>query len=192
MLERTQVLICGGTGCMSSKSKEIKDTFENVLLNMGIKNEVGLVLTGCFGLCEKGPVIVVYPEETFYSHVTIDDVEDICYEHLLKGRPLERLMIKDPVDKKKIKNMSQLKFYSKQRRIALRNCGNINPLDITEYIAKDGYMALAKVVTQMSSQEVVDEMIQSGLRGRGGGGFLTGKKWQFAKNSVSDKKICHL
>ena len=193
MLERTQVLICGGTGCMSSKSKEIKDTFENVLLNMGIKNEVGLVLTGCFGLCEKGPVIVVYPEETFYSHVTIDDVEDICYEHLLKGRPLERLMIKDPVDKKKIKNMSQLKFYSKQRRIALRNCGNINPLDITEYIAKDGYMALAKVVTQMSSQEVVDEMIQSGLRGRGGGGFLTGKKWQFAKNSVSDKKyvICN-
>lgn len=193
MLERTQVLICGGTGCMSSKSKEIKDTFENVLLNMGIKNEVGLVLTGCFGLCEKGPVIVVYPEETFYSHVTIDDVEDICYEHLLKGRPLERLMIKDPVDKKKIKNMSQLKFYSKQRRIALRNCGNINPLDITEYIAKDGYMALAKVVTQMSSQEVVDEMIQSGLRGRGGGGFSTGKKWQFAKNSVSDKKyvICN-
>lgn len=193
MLERTQVLICGGTGCMSSKSKEIKDTFENVLLNMNMKDEVGLVLTGCFGLCEKGPVIVVYPDETFYSHVTLDDVEVICQEHLLKGRPVERLMVKDPIDKKKIKIMSQLKFYSKQRRIALRNCGNINPLDINEYIAKDGYMALGKVLTQMTPQETIDEMIKSGLRGRGGGGFSTGKKWQFAHDSVSDQKyvICN-
>ena len=193
MLERSQVLICGGTGCMSSKSKEIKDTFENVLLNMNMKDEVGLVLTGCFGLCEKGPVVIVYPDETFYTHVTIDDVEVICQEHLLKGRPVERLMVKDPIDKKKIKNMSQLKFYSKQRRIALRNCGNINPLDINEYIAKDGYIALGKVLTQMTPQEVIDEMIKSGLRGRGGGGFSTGKKWQFARNSVSDKKyvICN-
>ena len=193
MLERNQVLICGGTGCMSSKSKEIKDTFENVLLNMGMKSEVGLVLTGCFGLCEKGPVVIVYPEETFYSHVTIDDVEIICQEHLLKGRPVERLMIKDPVEKKQIKNISQLKFYSKQKRIALRNCGNINPLDINEYIAKDGYMALAKVLKEMTPQDTIDEMIKSGLRGRGGGGFSTGKKWQFAKNSVSDQKyvICN-
>jgi len=193
MLERNQVLICGGTGCMSSKSKEIKDTFENVLLNMGMKAEVGLVLTGCFGLCEKGPVVIIYPEETFYSHVTIDDVEVICHEHLLKGRPVERLMIKDPVDKKQIKNISQLKFYSKQKRIALRNCGNINPLDINEYIAKDGYMALAKVIKEMTPQEAIDEMIKSGLRGRGGGGFSTGKKWQFAKNSISDQKyvICN-
>jgi NADH:ubiquinone oxidoreductase subunit F (NADH-binding)/(2Fe-2S) ferredoxin len=193
MLERTQVLICGGTGCMSSKSKEIKDTFENVLLNMNMKDEVGLVLTGCFGLCEKGPVVVIYPDETFYSHVTLDDVEVICQEHLLKGRPVERLMVKDPIDKKKIKNMSQLKFYSKQRRIALRNCGNINPLDINEYIAKDGYMALGKVLTQMTPQETIDEMIKSGLRGRGGGGFSTGKKWQFAHDSVSEQKyvICN-
>ena len=193
MLERNQVLICGGTGCLSSKSKEIKDTFENVLLNMGMKAEVGLVLTGCFGLCEKGPVVIVYPDETFYSHVTLDDIEIICHEHLLKGRPVERLLIKDPVDKTKIKNMSQLKFYSKQRRIALRNCGNINPLDINEYIAKDGYMALASVLNNMSPQDVIDEMIKSGLRGRGGGGFSTGKKWQFAKNSISDQKyvICN-
>lgn len=193
MLERTQVLICGGTGCMSSKSKEIKDTFENVLLNMNMKDEVGLVLTGCFGLCEKGPVVVVYPDETFYSHVTLDDVEVICQEHLHKGRPVQRLLVKDPIDKKLIKNMSQLKFYSKQRRIALRNCGNINPLEITEYIAKDGYMALGKVLTQMTPQEAIDEMIKSGLRGRGGGGFSTGKKWQFARNSVSDQKyvICN-
>ncbi len=193
MLERNQVLICGGTGCMSSTSKEIKDTFENVLLNMGMRDEVGLVLTGCFGLCEKGPVVIVYPDETFYSHVTLDDVEIICEEHLLKGRPVERLMIKDPIDKKQIKNISQLKFYAKQRRIALRNCGNINPLDINEYIAKDGYMALAKVLQNMTPQETIDEMIKSGLRGRGGGGFSTGKKWQFAHNTPSEQKyvICN-
>ena len=193
MLERSQVLICGGTGCMSSKSKEIKDTFENVLLNMNMKDEVGLVLTGCFGLCEKGPVVIVYPEETFYTHVTLDDIEIICQEHLLKGRQVERLLMKDPIERKLIKNMSQLKFYAKQRRIALRNCGNINPLEIEEYIAKDGYMALAKVVLEMTPQQTIDEMIASGLRGRGGGGFSTGKKWQFAKDSVSDQKyvICN-
>lgn len=193
MLERNQVLICGGTGCMSSKSKEIKDTFENVLLNMGMRQEVGLVLTGCFGLCEKGPVVIVYPDETFYSHVTLDDVEVICHEHLLKGRPVERLMMKDPVDKKHIKNISQLKFYSKQRRIALRNCGNINPLDINEYIAKDGYMALAHVLQDLTPQQTIDIMIKSGLRGRGGGGFSTGKKWQFAYNTPSEQKyvICN-
>ena len=193
MLERSQVLICGGTGCMSSKSKEIKDTFENVLLNMNMKDEVGLVLTGCFGLCEKGPVVIVYPEETFYTHVTLDDVEIICQEHLLKGRQVERLLMKDPIERKLIKNISQLKFYAKQRRIALRNCGNINPLEIEEYIAKDGYMALAKVVLEMTPQQTIDEMIASGLRGRGGGGFSTGKKWQFAKDSVSDQKyvICN-
>ena len=193
MLERSQVLICGGTGCMSSKSKEIKDTFENVLLNMNMKDEVGLVLTGCFGLCEKGPVVIVYPEETFYTHVTLDDIEITCQEHLLKGRQVERLLMKDPIERKLIKNMSQLKFYAKQRRIALRNCGNINPLEIEEYIAKDGYMALAKVVLEMTPQQTIDEMIASGLRGRGGGGFSTGKKWQFAKDSVSDQKyvICN-
>lgn len=193
MLERIQILICGGTGCLSSHSKEIKTKFEEVLDLMSMRSEVGLVLTGCFGLCEKGPVVIVYPDETFYSHVTIDDVKKICEEHLLKGRPVQALMIKNPEDKSRIKNMSQLKFYSKQRRIALRNCGNINPLEIEEYIAKDGYMALGKVLTEMTPQDVVDEMIKSGLRGRGGGGFSTGKKWQFAKNSVSDKKyvICN-
>ncbi|MBU1093458.1 MAG: NADH-quinone oxidoreductase subunit NuoF [Firmicutes bacterium] len=193
MLERIQILICGGTGCLSSNSKAIKESFESHLEVLDLKNEVGLVLTGCFGLCEKGPVIVVYPEETFYTHVTVDDVKEICEEHLLKGRPVERLMVKDPIDKKKIKNISQLKFYSKQKRIALRNCGNINPLDINEYIAKDGYLALANILSTQTPQQVIDEMIKSGLRGRGGGGFSTGKKWQFAKNSVSDKKyvICN-
>jgi len=193
MLERIQILICGGTGCLSSNSKEIKQAFEQQLELLDIKEEVGLVMTGCFGLCEKGPVVIVYPDETFYTHVTVEDVPKICEEHLIKGRPVESLMVKDPIDKKKIKNISQLKFYAKQKRIALRNCGNINPLDINEYIAKDGYLALGKVLTSYTPQQVIDDMIKSGLRGRGGGGFSTGKKWQFAHNSVSDQKyvICN-
>lgn len=188
MLERTQVLICGGTGCMSSHSKEIKKAFEDELTLLGIKQEVGLVLTGCFGLCEKGPVIVVYPDETFYSHVTVSDVRAICEEHLLKGRPVQKLMVNDPIAKTKIKQMSQLKFYSKQKRIALRNCGQINPLDINEYIARDGYLALGKVLSDMTPEMVIDEVIKSGLKGRGGGGFPTGMKWQFARSSQSDIK----
>jgi len=193
MLERIQILICGGTGCLSSHSKEIKLAFEQQLELLDIKEEVGLVMTGCFGLCEKGPVVIVYPDETFYTHVTVEDVPIICEEHIIKGRPVESLMVKDPIDKKKIKNISQLKFYAKQKRIALRNCGNINPLDINEYIAKDGYLALGKVLTTYTPQQVIDDMIKSGLRGRGGGGFSTGKKWQFAYNSVSDQKyvICN-
>jgi NADH:ubiquinone oxidoreductase subunit F (NADH-binding)/(2Fe-2S) ferredoxin/NAD-dependent dihydropyrimidine dehydrogenase PreA subunit len=193
MLERIQVLICGGTGCLSSQSKQIKDKFEEQLGLLDMKNEVGLVLTGCFGLCEKGPVVIVYPEETFYTHVKIEDVKVICEEHLLKGRPVEKLMMKDPIEKTKIKNISQLKFFSKQKRIALRNCGNINPLNIEEYIAKDGYQALADVLTKHTPQEAIDIMIESGLRGRGGGGFSTGKKWQFARDSISEQKyvICN-
>lgn len=193
MLERVQVLICGGTGCMSSHSREIKKAFEDELTLLGIKSEVGLVLTGCFGLCEKGPVLVVYPDETFYSHVTVGDVRTICEEHLLKGRPVQKLMVNDPIAKTKIKQMSQLKFYSKQKRIALRNCGQINPLDINEYIAKDGYMALGKILSEMSPEAVIDEVIKSGLKGRGGGGFPTGMKWQFARSSQSKIKyvICN-
>ena len=193
MLERMQVLICGGTGCLSSNSKEIKKAFEDHLEVLDMTNEVGLVLTGCFGLCEKGPVVVIYPDETFYTHVSVKDVQEICEEHLLKGRPVERLMVKDPIDKSKIKNMGQLKFYAKQKRIALRNCGNINPMEIEEYIAKDGYLALGTILNEMTPQDVINEVIESGLRGRGGGGFSTGKKWQFAKNSESDQKyvICN-
>ena len=193
MLERTQVLICGGTGCMSSHSKEIKKVFEEELTVLGIKEEVGLVLTGCFGLCERGPVIVIYPDETFYAHVKVSDVKAICEEHLLKGRVIDRLLVKNPLDKGKIKQMSELKFYSKQKRIALRNCGQINPLDINEYIARDGYLALGKILTELAPDDVIKEVTKSGLKGRGGGGFLTGKKWQFAAQSKSDIKfvICN-
>ncbi len=193
MLERIQILICGGTGCLSSHSKEIRNEFDKVLTQMNLREEAGLIMTGCFGLCEKGPVVIVYPDEIFYSHVRVSDVSDICEEHILKGRPVERLIVTDPVDKKKVKNFSELKFYSKQKRIALRNCGNINPLDINEYIAKDGYQAIGKVLTSMSPKETIDEMKKSGLRGRGGGGFPTGLKWEFASKSVDPIKyvICN-
>jgi NADH:ubiquinone oxidoreductase subunit F (NADH-binding)/(2Fe-2S) ferredoxin len=193
MIKRMQVLICGGTGCLSSKAKEIKQQFNDELTALGIREEISLVLTGCFGLCEKGPVVIVFPDETFYSHVKIEDVKEISHEHLLKGRPVDRLIVKDPINKKRVKNFSQLNFYAKQKRIALRNCGNINPLDINEYIAKDGYMALGEVITKMKPKEVIDVVKKSGLRGRGGGGFPTGLKWEFAMNSKSDQKyvICN-
>ena len=193
MLERAQVLICGGTGCLSSHSKQIQIEFDTVLQEIGIRDEVQIVLTGCFGLCEKGPVVIVYPDETFYSHVQVRDVREICEEHLLKGRLVKRLVITNPDDKKKLTHFSELKFYAKQKRIALRNCGNINPLDIKEYIARDGYMALGKVLTSMTPDQTVQEMKDSGLRGRGGGGFLTGLKWEFAAKSQSDQKyvICN-
>ncbi len=193
MLERSQVLICGGTGCMSSHSKEIQNEFDLCLKNLGIRDEVKLVLTGCFGLCEKGPIVIIYPDETFYSKIQLRDVKEICEEHLYKGRRVERLMITNPEDRKKLSHFSELKFYAKQKRIALRNCGNINPLDINEYFAKDGYLALGKVLTTMTPKATVDEMKKSGLRGRGGGGFSTGLKWEFASRSISDQKyvICN-
>ncbi|MFU8793508.1 MAG: NADH-ubiquinone oxidoreductase-F iron-sulfur binding region domain-containing protein [Acholeplasmataceae bacterium] len=193
MIKRMQLLICGGTGCLSSHAKQIKKTFEDKLIAMGLIDEIDLILTGCFGLCEKGPIIIVFPDETFYSKVKLEDVDMICEEHILKGRPIERLIVKDPINKKRIKNFSQLNFYAKQKRVALRNCGNINPLDIKEYIAKDGYYALGKVLTEMKPIDVINEVKASGLRGRGGGGFSTGLKWEFAHNSKSDQKyvICN-
>jgi NADH:ubiquinone oxidoreductase subunit F (NADH-binding)/(2Fe-2S) ferredoxin/ferredoxin-like protein FixX len=193
MIKRMHVLICGGTGCMSSKSKEIQHLFDEELTKLGIREEIDLVFTGCFGLCEKGPVIIVFPDETFYSHVKLENVKEICEEHLLKGRPVEKLIVKDPINKKRVKNFSQLNFYAKQKRIALRNCGNINPLDINEYIAKDGYLGLGKAITEMKPIEVINEVKKSGLRGRGGGGFSTGLKWEFAYKSVNDQKyvICN-
>ncbi|QWB96414.1 NADH-quinone oxidoreductase subunit NuoF [Mycoplasmatota bacterium] len=193
MLERMQLLICGGTGCMSSHSKDIKKSFEKTLTAMGLKKEVNIVLTGCFGLCERGPVVILYPDEIFYAHVSVNDVEEICEEHILKGRVVKRLLVKNPIDRKKIGQMSNLQFYAKQKRIALRNCGHINPLDIKEYIAKNGYEALGEILLHQSPEKVIDTMIESGLRGRGGGGFPTGMKWQFAKRATSDQKyvICN-
>ncbi len=190
---RSHVLICGGTGCTSSNSVQIKETLEAELQKNGLSSEVKVVMTGCFGLCALGPIMIIYPEGTFYSRVTEADVPEIVSEHLLKGRVVKRLVYDETVSGDEILSLNDTGFYKKQKRVALRNCGVINPEVIDEYIAMDGYQALGKVLTEMKPQDVIDTIKASGLRGRGGGGFPTGTKWQFAANSVSDKKyvVCN-
>ena len=194
---RSHVLVCGGTGCTSSGSRQIRERLAEELKAQGLENEVKIVQTGCFGLCEHGPIMIIYPEGTFYSRVTPDDVPEIVSEHLLKGRIVERLAYTDTGDEEVKKaadvSLSDTVFYKKQNRVALRNCGVINPEDIDEYIAMDGYFALNKVLTEMTPDDVINTISASGLRGRGGGGFPTGRKWSFAKASVSDKKyvVCN-
>ena len=194
-MERMNVLICGGTGCTSSKSDLIAKEFERILEEKGLDKEVKVVKTGCFGLCQKGPIVAIHPDRVFYCQVKVEDVNEIVNEHIYKGRRVERLEMHDIDEetKEKIFSMDKIRFYAKQKRVALRNCGVINPEDINEYIARDGYMALGKVLTEMTPQEVIDEIKKSGLRGRGGGGFPTGLKWQFAAKEVSDQKyvICN-
>ena len=192
-LIRSHVMVCGGTGCTSSNSAAVIAEFEKQLAEKGIDKEVKVVRTGCFGLCEAGPVCIVYPEGSFYAHVQPADVERIVEEHLIKGRIVKDLLYKGSVeeDQKTIKSLDKVDFYKKQKRVALRNCGVIDPENIEEYIAFDGYAALGKCLTEMSPDQVIDEILKSGLRGRGGGGFPTGMKWKFAKNSVSAKKyVC--
>ena len=194
---RSQVLICGGTGCTSSGSKAIQKAFNEQIEIAGLSEEVKLVQTGCFGLCALGPVVIIYPDGTFYSRVTPDDVPEIVTEHLLKGRVVERLVYADTGDEK-VENvadvsLSDTAFYKAQHRVALRNCGVINPENIDEYIAMDGYAALGKVLTEMTPEEVIDVVLKSGLRGRGGAGFPTGRKWSMARNLVPDadqKYVC--
>ncbi len=195
---RSHVLICGGTGCTSSNSRVIADKLAEELKLKGLEEEVKIVMTGCFGLCALGPIMIVYPEGTFYSMVTPDDIPEIVSEHLLKGRIVERLVYNDTGDKNETEegvqvSLNDTTFYKKQKRVALRNCGVINPEQIDEYIAMDGYFALAKVLKEMTPDDVIKTILDSGLRGRGGGGFPTGRKWQFAKASVSDKKyvVCN-
>lgn len=194
-MERLHALVCAGTGCTSSQSALIIEKLNEELSKYGLEKEVKIVKTGCFGLCQKGPIMAIYPDKIFYCHVTLDDVAEIVSEHFYKGRPVKRLELSDidEVTKEKIFEISKIRFYAKQKRIALKNCGVINPEDINEYIAKDGYQALGKVLTEMSQQEVIDEIKKSGLRGRGGGGFPTGIKWQFAADQTSDEKyvICN-
>lgn len=190
---RAHVLICGGTGCKSAGSKEVQLAFSRAIEAKGLSDEVMVVETGCHGFCEHGPLVIVYPEGTFYCQVKAEDVEEIVESHLFKGRIVERLLYHETLTHESIPNYSEINFYKKQHRLVLENCGAINPEQIEEYIAVGGYEALAKAVTTMSPEDVIEEIKKSGLRGRGGGGFPTGMKWQFAKASVSDKKyvICN-
>ena len=181
---RSHVLICGGTGCTSSNSLKIQEEMNKELTAMGLDEEVKVVVTGCFGLCALGPIMIVYPEGTFYSNVTVADVHEIVEEHLLKGRPVERLVYHEENESKHhATSLSETTFYKKQKRVALRNCGVINPEVIDEYIAMDGYQALGKVLTEMTPDDVIQTILDSGLRGRGGGGFPTGLKWKFASGN---------
>ena len=188
---RSHILVCGGTGCHSSGSDNLFQSFESELASAGLADEVKVIKTGCFGLCALGPVVVVYPEGAFYSQVKEEDVKEIVQEHLLKGRLVTRLLYSETVAENTITSLDNTDFYRKQKRVALRNCGVINPEDINEYIAYDGYMALGKVLTEMTPQSVIQEILDSGLRGRGGGGFPTGKKWSFAAaQPAGEKYVC--
>lgn len=190
---RSQVLICGGTGCTSSGSVKIAKRLQEEIDKNGLTDEVMVVRTGCFGLCALGPIMIVYPEGTFYSMVKEEDIAEIVSEHLLKGRIVTRLVYDETVAENEIKSLKETDFYKKQHRIALRNCGVITPECIDEYIGRNGYEALGKVLKTMTPDDVIQVILDSGLRGRGGGGFPTGKKWQLARNLVKDadqKYVC--
>ena len=190
---RSHVLVCGGTGCVAGGSQIVQARMKEELAKKGLDKEVLVVQTGCHGMCEAGPIVVVYPEGTFYTRVQPEDAKTLVEEHLYKGRPVERLLYRGGTLAQAVPRYNELPFYAKQHRIALRNCGYINPDNIEEYIARDGYQALAKVLKEMTPDDVVSEVKKSGLRGRGGGGFPTGMKWEFCKKSVNDKKytICN-
>ena len=187
---RAHVLCCGGTGCTSSGSAQIIERFEQQIQEKGLDREVKVIRTGCFGLCEAGPVVIIYPEGTFYSRVKVEDVDEIVSEHLLKGRPVQHLVYTDHATQEQDANkpLDEISFYKHQHRIALRNCGVIDPENIDEYLAFDGYKALEKALTTMTREQVIDEVLKSGLRGRGGGGFPTGLKWKFTYNSPGPVK----
>ena len=190
---RSHVLVCGGTGCTSANSPAIIEALEAQIAEKGLTDEVKVVQTGCHGLCALGPIMIVYPEGCFYSEVMVEDVPEIVEEHLLKGRIVKRLLYDDTIHQDVVKSIESTDFYKKQKRVALRNCGVINPEDIDEYIAYDGYQALAKCLTEYTPEQVIQVIKDSGLRGRGGGGFPTGRKWELAAMNKADQKyvVCN-
>jgi NADH-quinone oxidoreductase subunit F len=192
-VSKRDILVCGGTGCKSAQADKIISNLNGFIENAGLKANVKVIATGCFGFCEKGPVLKVLPDNVFYVNVKPEDAEEIINEHIVNNRVVYRLLYEEPTIKEKVKRQDEMTFYKKQSRIALRNCGLINPENIDEYIAADGYLALAKVLTEMTQDEVIKEMTDSGLRGRGGAGFLTGQKWAFTKKSDNEKKyiVCN-
>ena len=190
---KMHLLVCGGTGCKATEGDEIKNQLKHYVEEFGQEDDVQVIFTGCFGFCEKGPIVKVLPDNTFYVGVKASDAEDIVKEHVVKGRQLERLLYNDPVSNKKISDSKGMDFYKKQIRIALRNCGFINPENIDEYIGREGYMALGKCLSESTPEEVIKEIKDSGLRGRGGGGFPAGLKWEITRKSEADQKyvVCN-
>jgi NADP-reducing hydrogenase subunit HndC len=190
---KMHLLICGGTGCKAAESDEIKKSLKQWIEETGLEDDAQIVFTGCFGFCEKGPIVKVLPDNTFYVGVKPEDAEEIVKEHLIKGRPVQRLLYKDPVTHQQISDSKKMDFYKKQMRIALRNCGFIDPENIDEYISRDGYMALSKCLTELTPDETIREIKDSGLRGRGGGGFPTGLKWEITRKSEANQKyvVCN-
>lgn len=193
MSYKMHILVCGGTGCRASASKNIICRLEDCLKERALEDEVQVIATGCFGFCEKGPIVKIMPDNTFYIQVKPEDAEEIVNEHIIKGRKVERLLYKEPSKKVTVSDSKHMEFYKKQLRIALRNCGFIDPENIEECIGRDGYSALAKCLTEMTPEAVIDEIKRSGLRGRGGGGFPTGLKWEFARKYQADQKyvVCN-
>lgn len=191
--ETCMILVCNGTGCQASESEKIVKNFQRLIVEHDLEEKVFASISGCFGFCEKGPIVKIFPENVFYIHVKPEDTDEIFEQHIIHGRKVKRLLYEDPISKEKIETSEDIPFYKLQQRVALRNCGFINPEKIEEYIATGGYKSLANILTQMTPQQVIAEMIASGLRGRGGAGFSTGKKWEFASKYPGDEKyvICN-